>query len=494
MNNAIPDKKEKSRGALIAFAVGDALGWPNERSSVVSSYKKNYISNFKKWSKRSGGKYWSHSEIILPGEYSDDTQLMLSVSRSLLSGSDWAEYFTKHELPFWKHYERGGGSAVLRAAEQWSKGRKPWEDRNARAYYCAGGNGAAMRILPHVIKNFLSGDFKIIYREIVKDSMLTHGHPRAILGALCYAYAAYYLLSKTNTLTYSELIFAVSDSIGLWGEIPQDMGPDWFSGCEKYYDYQSEWRNVRENIVQNLKIAGEALSKGVLEIEHDTLNALGCFDRKINGAGDIAAVTAIYFVSKYANNPVLAIKQAANSFGSDTDTLAAMTGGLAGSLCGLEWIPYEWRAVQDYKCLDLIGECLVSDNGFEELRSMIAQSQNDEFVRTEIGKAKEIDSFTINSGKTGQICIRKYITVLGQTIYIKEYKRLKNTVAEHSVISITADRLEELLKTEDLSNITMKELIYLRKMKLDGADIAAMAEKLSIESDIVAKLLDIIIF
>ena len=75
-----------------------------------------------------------------------------------------------------------------------------------------------------------------------------------------------------------------------------------------------------------------------------------------------------------------------------------------------------------------------------------------------------------------------------------KYKRLKNTVAEHSVISITADRLEELLKTEDLSNITMKELIYLRKMKLDGADIAAMAEKLSIESDIVAKLLDIIIF
>ena len=194
--NAIPDKKEKGKGAVIAFAIGDALGWPNERRSAALPYNKNYISNFKKWNRRSGGRYWSHSETILPGEYSDDTQLMLSISRSLLSGSDWAEYFTKHELTFWRQYERGGGSAVLRAADQWSKGKKPWEDKENRAYYYAGGNGSAMRILPHVIKGAGLSDFKIIYDEIVKDSMLTHGHPRAILGALCYAYAVYYLLLK----------------------------------------------------------------------------------------------------------------------------------------------------------------------------------------------------------------------------------------------------------------------------------------------------------
>lgn len=492
--NAIPDKKEKGKGAVIAFAIGDALGWPNERRSAALPYNKNYISNFKKWNRRSGGRYWSHSETILPGEYSDDTQLMLSISRSLLSGSDWAEYFTKHELTFWRQYERGGGSAVLRAADQWSKGKKPWEDKENRAYYYAGGNGSAMRILPHVIKGADLSDFKIIYDEIVKDSMLTHGHPRAILGALCYAYAVYYLLLKKSTLNYCELISAVSNNVGLWGRLPEKIDGDWVLRCNKYYNFSTEWLNTCEIITKNLKAVEEALSIGALEIERDTLTALGCFDSKISGAGDIAAVAAIYFASKYANNPVLGIKQAANLFGADTDTIAAMTGGLMGSLCGLEWIPYEWRLVQDYKCLELIGECLVSDNGFEELRGIIGQNQDNQFIRMEIGKAKQVDQYVINSGKSGLINIRKYLTVLGQTIYIKEYKRIKSIEMVHSTISIDVNQLEELLKNENSSNITLKEVMYIRKLKIEGNTPADIAQKLSIKQEVLLKLFNIITF
>ena len=87
--NIIPILNEKSKGALVSFAVGDALGWPNERRAMSSSYNKNYISNFKEWQKKSGGRYWWHNEIIMPGEYSDDTQLTLAIARSLLSGQKW---------------------------------------------------------------------------------------------------------------------------------------------------------------------------------------------------------------------------------------------------------------------------------------------------------------------------------------------------------------------------------------------------------------------
>lgn len=492
--NAIPEIKEKSKGAVIAFAVGDALGWPNERRSVSISYNKNYISNFKQWSKRSGGRYWSHTEVILPGEYSDDTQLMLAIARSLLSGSDWVEYFTRHELPFWKHYERGGGNAVLRAATQWSRGKKPWEESENKSYYFAGGNGAAMRVLPHIIRLLASHDFNAIHQEIVKDSMLTHGHPRAIIGALCYAYAVYYLLSKTSTLNYCELITIVIENVGCWGEFPETLGGEWLLRCEKYYNYRAEWHNTCSLIVKELKIIEKALSMGALEIEHDTLTELGCFDNKINGAGDIAAVASIYFVSKYANNPALGIKQAANLFGADTDTIAAMTGGLMGSLCGLDWIPYEWRLVQDYKCLELIGECLVSDNGVEELKEFVAQNCDNEFTRMEIGKAKKVDQYIINSGKSGQINVTKYITTLGQTIYVKDYKRLKSNEIKRATVTIFADKLEALLKKDNSYNVTLEQLLQIRKLKMAGDEPIIIAGKLSLRLDIVVSLLDSIDF
>lgn len=492
--NAIPEIKEKSKGAVIAFAVGDALGWPNERRSVSISYNKNYISNFKQWNKRSGGRYWSHTEVILPGEYSDDTQLMLAIARSLLSGSDWVEYFTRHELPFWKHYERGGGNAVLRAADQWSRGKKPWEEMENRAYYFAGGNGAVMRVLPHIIRHSASCDFSTIYPEIVKDSMLTHGHPRAIIGALCYAYAVYYLLSKTSTLNYCELISIVIENVSTWCEFPEKLSEEWLFRCEKYYNYRAEWHNTCNLIVKELKIIEDALSMGALEIEHDTLTEIGCFDNKINGAGDIAAVAAIYFVSKYANNPALGIKQAANLFGADTDTIAAMTGGLMGSLCGLDWIPYEWRLVQDYKCLELIGECLVSDNGVEELKEFVAQNCDKEFTRMEIGKAKKVDQYIINSGKSGQINVTKYITTLGQTIYVKDFKRLKSNEIKRATFTLFADKLEALLKRDNSYNITLEQLLQIRKLKMAGDEPIIIAGKLSLRLDIVVSLLDSIDF
>lgn len=489
--NAIPEIKEKSKGAVVAFAIGDALGWPNERRSVALSYNKNYISNFKQWNKKSGGRYWSHTEMIMPGEYSDDTQLMLAISRSLLSGSDWSEYFTKHELPFWRQYERGGGNAVLKAAEQWSKGKKPWENKDNRAYYYAGGNGSAMRVLPHIIRHAALHNLSGVYREIVKDAILTHGHPRAVLGALCYAYAASYLLSKTSTLDYCELIAVVIQNISSWGEFPEILGEDWLIRCEKYYNYRTEWCNTRELIVRELKIVEDALSSGALEIEHDTLMALGCFDTKVNGAGDIAAVAAIYFVSKYANNPALGIKQAANLFGADTDTIAAMTGGLMGSLCGLEWIPYEWRLVQDYKCLDLIGECLISYNGAEELKGYIAKNSDNEFERIEIGKAKKIDQYIINSGKSGKINITKYITILGQTIYVKDFKRIKSNDTTGTTFTVFADKLGSLLKKDSSYNITLEELLQILKLRMSGDEPIIIADKLYIRPDIVANLLDL---
>ena len=54
----------------------------------------------------------------------------------------------------------------------------------------------------------------------------------------------------------------------------------------------------------------------------------------------------------------IGIKIPAFSFGADTDTIASITGGLLGMLSGIDWIPTEWREVQDYNCLVQMTELL----------------------------------------------------------------------------------------------------------------------------------------
>ena len=68
----------------------------------------------------------------------------------------------------------------------------------------AGGNGVVMRIMPHVIKN--EEDIEYIMKQVLLNGMYTHGHPRALVGAMLYAYSLAYIFSLETTLEYGELI------------------------------------------------------------------------------------------------------------------------------------------------------------------------------------------------------------------------------------------------------------------------------------------------
>lgn len=494
--NIIPTLNEKSKGALISFAIGDALGWPNERRSASIAYNKNYISEFKEWNKKSGGRYWSHNETILPGEYSDDTQLTLAIARSLLSGQKWDVYFTKYELPYWKNYERGGGSAVLRAASLWSNNISPWKHKENDRYFIAGGNGAAMRIIPHVIFHLHANDFKIIADEVSQDALMTHGHPRAILGALCYAYAVYYSLLKSDTLNYGELIFELINHADRWSTFPKTIFEDWLLAANENYNYVAEWNKTVDGILLALEHVSKAIQLGMLDSETETLSSIGCFDKKINGAGDIAAISAIYLASKYANNPKLGIKQAANLFGADTDTIAAMTGGILGSLCGIEWLPYEWKTVQDYSCFELMAECLLTENGSIILKDYIAtQKQEGMWVRLPIGKAKFISDSTISCGKSGQVQITKYLTVLGQSIYVKNYSRIeKKNVGKMESCKLSISKLKKLFSEDPDNDISISKFLEILEMKNAGKTAQEISCKVLLSEDLIKKLISSINF
>ena len=432
MTTTIPAKVEKCRGAMLATAIGDALGWPNELRS------KNKAKNFKvndyfvEWTRRCN-KPCYHDEKILLGEYSDDTQMTLSVARSLITGN-WEKFLIEKELPFWLKYERGGGRALIKAAESCKKGGLLWQSNYTKDYFNAGGNGGVMRILPHVIVAANIQNTTGLILDVIKDTIITHGHPRAILGATCYAYALDYLLRKEGILEYGELVTAIIEGQKDWGAFPNhDAFQNWLEAANRHGDfkYANEWENVLASMIRQLEFIKISLKKGLMLDDASILTELGCFS-KANGAGDVAILAAIYLASRYANSPALGIKVPAFSFGSDTDTIASITGGLLGMLCGTSWIPIEWKMVQDYDCLVRLTNLLLADNSKEAAKfdALELKIQENDWINTAIGYMRKTGMEVVNNGKYSIVTISKWQSVLGQTIYTKEMKLLNDELRQ----------------------------------------------------------------
>lgn len=348
--------RTRVEGAFIALAAGDALGWPQELAAQGRGKLRPKVTiPFRDWERRSGGRFFPHTESIRAGEYSDDTQLTLAVARSrIYAPSRWWSHFTRNELPLWTIYERGGGGATKRAAESWLRDMAPWKQPDARLvrrYFDAGGNGVAMRIIPHSVYYAAHDAPANLLHDVIRDGLATHGHPRALVGAAAYAFAAWWLLRSQSTLTFGELVSVVFDNSLTWGALPPVEKNGWLDAANKVVgDYEKEWHHVVDEMRALLTLVRDGLSAGSLSDDDEVLDALGAFS-SAKGSGTVSAAAAIYLTSRYAAAPVHGVLRASFAVGSDTDTIAAMTGGLLGSFAGADWIPHEWFLVQDCEYL-----------------------------------------------------------------------------------------------------------------------------------------------
>lgn len=330
--------------AYLAAAVGDALGWPFEGHSKAMPSVDQWDGNFLRWEKRSGSRFLPTSELIDTGEYSDDTQLILAVTRSRLNGGlEWWKTFAKCELPFWTLYERGGGGATKRAASSWLSSVPPWRSSKpdfARKYFAAGGNGVAMRILPHCVAGIHCDSFRPIALDIITDGVTTHGHPRALVGALVYGFALWYTLKLESTLDFGELIDAAVANASVWGEYQSvsERWHDWDKHAQEGGDYTTLWNTTVEETLGLLREANRAIQAGALALDSEVLDLIGALSPKVGGAGTVSAIAAIYFASRYAASPLEGLRRAASSVGADTDTIASMTGALLGALSDTGWL------------------------------------------------------------------------------------------------------------------------------------------------------------
>ena len=357
---------EKAIASLMGAAVGDALGWPFEGRSrraqpTKHPEKRPMPAEFLDWT-RSGSRSEPYREHIRPGDYSDDTQLLLATARSILRGADWWEWFALVELPSWLLYERGGGGATKRAARLWLAGTAPWDSSHDREqYFQAGGNGVCMRILPHVLAG-RNADPSDISRQIVLDGICTHGHPRALVGAILHGMTLWLSLRQDEMLDFGALTEAAARDFGKWASFPE-IPEKWRSAFPgpAVQPYRELWDRTVQETISLIEIAKESLRLGPLSAGPETLQKMGALNPKTNGSGTITAAASLFLASRYAASPLQGLLLAATTLGADTDTLASMAGTILGAIHGEEWLGHFATSVQDVSYIRKIATRLVTD-------------------------------------------------------------------------------------------------------------------------------------
>ena len=328
-------------------AFGDAAGFPTELVSLRELERRigtPRIEGPVEWSRRLGGMFGP--EVTLPaGTYSDDTQLRLAVSRAITGNGFFdVESFAKIELPVWLNYAHGAGRASKLAAANLALRDSTWSNNffhNGRVeYWNGGGNGAAMRVQPHVWVAHNHGP-EAFMSDVIRDAVCTHGHPRALIGAAAHAHALHLSLltqrlpspdewEELGSVASAQAYRSLLDD----QELSLVWVPQWeqLSGTKlkKLWDTTTaEWVEASRTAAAACRTMGTPLHR-----YRTVLNELGGFTAAERGSGLKTALYANVLAWLYSHDgPVRGLLAAANELGSDTDTIATMAGAMMGAVC-----------------------------------------------------------------------------------------------------------------------------------------------------------------
>lgn len=296
-------------GSILGTAVGDAIGLPYEGLSPRRASKLLGFPN-------------QHRLFFGFGMVSDDTEHTCIVAQSLIaSGGNLVEFQNQlaWRLRFWLlGLPAGIGLATLRSILKLWAGASP----NKSGVFSAG-NGPAMRAA--VLGTAISDSNKL--REAVRiATRITHTDPKAEYGAFAIALAARNACQATTISGddfLSQLNFCLgSDANQLVSLISQAV------------------ESVKQTESTPQFAAGLGLSKGVSGYIYHSVPV---------------AIHAWLSHQQDYQGAIIATVQC----GGDTDSIAAMVGGIVGASVGKEGIPREWlskllepsRSVKWMECL-----------------------------------------------------------------------------------------------------------------------------------------------
>ncbi|MFM2393396.1 MAG: ADP-ribosyl-[dinitrogen reductase] glycohydrolase [Bacteroidota bacterium] len=290
--------KEDVYNGIWGLIIGDVLGVPVEFNSR-ESLSINPVVDLRKDG--------SHRQPI--GTWSDDTSMVLATIDALNYGYDLnsiAQNFMKWK--FENKYTPHGrvfdiGFATKMSIERLAKGIDPKVSGEFGEHN--NGNGSLMRILPFVFQFYNINDDKLILEKIQEVSSITHAHFRSWFSCYIYTIMGIELLSTKNKYTaLDNTIIRVNKTLS-----------------KKNY-------NPAE-----LKLFEKILSKEIIDLGENIIRSSGYVIHSIE-----ASLWCLFQNDNYKD----CVLQAVN-LGEDTDTTAAITGGLAGILFRLDSAPEQWK-------------------------------------------------------------------------------------------------------------------------------------------------------
>lgn len=334
------NRNARTINSALWAAYGDALGFMTEFATediLRSKFGSPRVDTTIAWDRRVGGRFGT--SIRLPaGCYSDDTQLRLATARAIRSSGEFdPEAFSKIELPVWLAYQLGGGKGTKAAATSLIRRHATWSNNffgKGSEYSGGGGNGAAMRIQPHV---WSARDLSLpeaYVSDVIRNAVITHGHPRGILGAVLHSILLAEVLRSGAVPGPSEWMLLISElratEQGIRGD--DHLRTFWLPAWERLFP-----RGLREEfdaVIAECHADAAVLAEFAERPEFDYCAAamqIGGLSAASRGSGTKTVLLSLVLAWKYHDNPERAVTIAANCLGSDTDTVATLVGALVGA-------------------------------------------------------------------------------------------------------------------------------------------------------------------
>lgn len=285
---SITTLEDRFVGSMLGLALGDAMGAPHEGG---------FVGRFAWWVLGIG-----RGDTL---RWTDDTQMAVVLAESLAELGRADADDLAHRWAWQMDSRRGYGPGTRKLLLRVLRGER-WQAAS-RAVYPEGsfGNGAAMRAAP--VGLFFHHDRAALHHAAELASSVTHAHPLGIAGGV--------LVARATALAVADAMPTVSE--------PGPVDADSFLGQLAEGCTQTEFRERLEvaRRVYSPDDAARRLGNGVLALE--------------------SAVTAVLAFCRCSDD-FLELMKFVVAVGGDTDTIAAMAGGLFGARLGPQALPRDF--------------------------------------------------------------------------------------------------------------------------------------------------------